>query len=45
MPFPVNHGTNAEASLLQDAAKAYWEITECEQAEVRFSAGALCKTV
>ncbi|KAF6133586.1 ubiquitin C-terminal hydrolase L1 [Phyllostomus discolor] len=43
MPFPVNHGTSAEDSLLQDAAKVCREFTEREQGEVRFSAVALCK--
>ncbi|ELK33617.1 Ubiquitin carboxyl-terminal hydrolase isozyme L1 [Myotis davidii] len=44
MPFPVNHGTSAEDSLLQDAAKVCREFTEREQGEVRFSAVALCKS-
>ncbi|XP_072800796.1 ubiquitin carboxyl-terminal hydrolase isozyme L1 isoform X1 [Vicugna pacos] len=43
MPFPVNHGTSSEDSLLQDAAKVCREFTEREQGEVRFSAVALCK--
>uniref|UniRef100_A0A8C9UN85 Ubiquitin carboxyl-terminal hydrolase n=1 Tax=Spermophilus dauricus TaxID=99837 RepID=A0A8C9UN85_SPEDA len=43
MPFPVNHGTSSEGSLLQDAAKVCREFTEREQGEVRFSAVALCK--
>ncbi|XP_004703399.2 ubiquitin carboxyl-terminal hydrolase isozyme L1, partial [Echinops telfairi] len=43
MPFPVNHGSSSEDSLLQDAAKVCREFTEREQGEVRFSAVALCK--
>ncbi|XP_078223453.1 ubiquitin carboxyl-terminal hydrolase isozyme L1 isoform X3 [Callithrix jacchus] len=43
MPFPVNHGTSSEDTLLQDAAKVCREFTEREQGEVRFSAVALCK--
>nr|XP_026246864.1 ubiquitin carboxyl-terminal hydrolase isozyme L1-like [Urocitellus parryii] len=43
MPFPVNHGTSSEGSLLQDAAKVCREFTEREWGEVRFSAVALCK--
>ncbi|XP_057583604.1 ubiquitin carboxyl-terminal hydrolase isozyme L1 isoform X1 [Hippopotamus amphibius kiboko] len=43
MPFPVNHGTSSEDSLLQDAAKVCREFIEREQGEVRFSAVALCK--
>ncbi|KAF4019864.1 hypothetical protein G4228_011495 [Cervus hanglu yarkandensis] len=44
MPFPVNHGTSSEDSLLQqDAAKVCREFTAREQGEVRFSAVALCK--
>ncbi|XP_029444724.1 ubiquitin carboxyl-terminal hydrolase isozyme L1 [Rhinatrema bivittatum] len=43
MPFPVNHGSTSEKSLLQDAAKICRQFTSREKGEVRFSAVALSK--
>ncbi len=43
MPFPINHGSNSDESVLKGAAEICRQFTEREEGEVRFSAVALCK--
>ncbi|KAG8453617.1 hypothetical protein GDO86_000301 [Hymenochirus boettgeri] len=43
IPFPVEHGSTSEESLLKDAAKICKEFMHREEGEVRFSAVALSK--
>ncbi|XP_074085645.1 ubiquitin carboxyl-terminal hydrolase isozyme L1 isoform X2 [Macrotis lagotis] len=43
MPFPINHGSTSDDSVLKGAAEICRQFTEREEGEVRFSAVALCK--